>query len=75
MTQYRWEHHQKQRYYRVLLIQDLFGDWVITKIWGGINQSSGRIVHLSCPSYETANIMIEQISKIREKRGYVLCVK
>ena len=68
----RWEHAEKKRYYHVILNQDLFGDWVITKAWGGINQATGRITHSPCHSSEKARLLIKKITKIREKRGYLL---
>jgi len=73
IASYRWENSHKKRYYCLILAQDLFGDWVITKVWGGINKASGRIVHLPCPSYEIAHSTIEKIARTREKRGYILC--
>lgn len=69
----RFEHHQKQRYYRVLLSQDLFGDWVVTRVWGGIGKATGRITHISCPSYDEAKLTIKNIIKHRKQRGYCLC--
>lgn len=68
----RWEHPSKQRYYHVLVAQDLFGDWVITKAWGGISQSSGRITHLFCTSSDSAFDILKKIIKTREQRGYIL---
>jgi hypothetical protein len=69
---FRWEHPMKLRYYHVVLAQDLFGDWVVTKAWGGISKASGRIIHLPCQTYTEAKIVVEKIAKIREKRGYSL---
>lgn len=66
----RWEHPQKQRYYRILLGQDLFGQWMITKVWGGINQANGKVTHQACLSYDEAMQYVEQISKRRLARGY-----
>lgn len=68
----RWEHPERQRYYHVVLAQDLFGDWVITKAWGGISKASGRITHLPCPTREEASVLIHKITKLRESRGYIL---
>jgi hypothetical protein len=68
----RFEHRQKQRYYRVILSQDLFGDWVVTRVWGGIGKATGRITHAPCASYEEAMILIQGISKTRKRRGYEL---
>lgn len=75
ITHFRWEHRQKQRYYRVLLTQDLFGDWVVTRIWGGIDKANGRITHLYCDSYATGMKMIEKIAKLRISRGYTECLQ
>lgn len=72
MIDQRFEHKEKQRYYRIMLSQDLFGDWVITKVWGGIGKAGGRIVHVSYSSYEEAAVEIENILKIRRRRGYEL---
>lgn len=69
----RWEHPDKQRYYHVVVAQDLFGDWVLTKAWGGISKATGRITHFPCISRAEATTFINKIAKIREKRGYVLC--
>ena len=68
----RWEHPIKRRYYHVIMAQDLFGDWVITKAWGGISQASGRIIHYFCTSYEEAINILKKIIKTREQRGYIL---
>jgi predicted DNA-binding WGR domain protein len=68
----RFEHEQKQRYYRVILSKDLFGDWVITRVWGGIGKASGRITHVFYPSYEKASMVMQGILKIRRNRGYKL---
>jgi hypothetical protein len=70
---YRWEHHQKQRYYRVILSQDLFSEWIVTRVWGGIDKATGRVTHLHCVSYEEGIQMIAKIAKTRLARGYRLC--
>lgn len=67
---YRWENPETQRYYRAIISRDMFGTWVVSKIWGGIGNASGRMVHLPCPTLDDALAMILQISKIRKKRGY-----
>lgn len=70
MIHHRWEHPEKQRYYRVIFARDLFGDWVITKIWGGLNQAGGGAKHIACQSYDDGLKLIEKIAKIRNQRGY-----
>jgi predicted DNA-binding WGR domain protein len=69
----RWEHPEKRRYYKLMLSHDLLGDWVITKVWGGIGKAGGRIMHLPCFSYIEAQKLVEDITVTRGKRGYLLC--
>lgn len=73
MIYYRFENKNKKRYYKIILSRDLFNEWVITKVWGSLNNASGRIVHIHAPSYETSLSMIEKLIKLRKKRGYELC--
>lgn len=35
MTEIRWE--TTSRYYVVRLYQDLFGDWIVESVWGGLH--------------------------------------
>jgi predicted DNA-binding WGR domain protein len=72
MLSYRWEHPEKQRFYRVIVSKDLLGDLVLTKVWGGINQSSGKISHHPCSSQQIALTTIESLLKARAKKGYLL---
>ena len=73
VVQERWEHREKERYYSILLSPDLFGQWVVTRVWGGINQATGRITHVPCTSYEEGLSMVAKIAKIRLQHGYLLC--
>lgn len=70
---YRFENTETKRYYRLVLSQDLFGEWIVTKIWGGIGTASGRIIHIRCICREEAIKLIDGQFKIRKKRGYTLC--
>ena len=70
MLHYRWENREKQRYYRVILAKDLFGEWIITKIWGGLNKAGGGAKHVPCQTFELGIKLIEKISKTRDQRGY-----
>jgi hypothetical protein len=45
----RWE--RGTRYYEVYLHQDLWGDWVLTQVWGRRGTELGRMVHTSCISH------------------------
>ncbi len=31
----RWVNDEKARYYQAWLTEDLFGDWIVTIVWGG----------------------------------------
>lgn len=67
----RWKHHEKKRYYQVFLSRDLLGDWVLTKSWGGLTTSNGRVTHVACHSIDEAKVLIEKISRTRARRGYI----
>jgi len=71
MLDQRFENRDKQRYYRLIISQDLFGDWVVTRVWGGIGKATGRIFHSSCSSYDEAVKLFESLLKTRIKRGYL----
>ena len=45
----RWE--RDTRYYELHLRQDLFGDWVLTRVWGGKGTALGQIKHELCEVY------------------------
>lgn len=68
----RWKHPEKRRYYHIVLSQDLFGDWVITKAWGGLSKPNGRITHVACTSHEEASKIVHRLIKLRKSRGYEL---
>jgi hypothetical protein len=68
----RWEHHLKKRYYKVVLSRDLLGDWVLTRVWGGIGQATGKITHIYCVTYEDGLRLADTITKTRIKKGYAM---
>jgi len=72
MLYVRFENKQANRYYRIILAKDMFDDWVLTKVWGGINQATGRITHLPCVTLDSAIQHVEHIIRMRIKRGYVI---
>lgn len=75
MLYLRFENHQTNRYYRLLLARDMFNDWVLTKVWGGINQATGRIIHQPCETLSDAMTLVQQTSHTRVKRGYMVTDK
>jgi hypothetical protein len=62
------------RYYRIIVSIDLLGDLILTKVWGGMGRSSGRITHLPCSTVDEAYTRIEKITKTRQQRGYILII-
>jgi len=65
-----WVNPEKSRYYRVHLDRDLFGDWTLRKVWGGIDSSGGRMHNTGVPSYDEGVEQIREIAKRRCQRGY-----
>jgi hypothetical protein len=73
LPSFRCENAITKRYYKIILSYDLLGDWVVTCVWGGISKATGRIRHLPCSSYEEGIALVTKITKIRLKRGYIIC--
>jgi hypothetical protein len=59
------------RYYEAHLQQDLWGNWIINKTWGGIGTKRGGSKHLLCANYGEGTELLQSISKIRGNRGYI----
>lgn len=70
----RWDKAagERPRYYFAHLHQDLWGGWVLTRAWGGRGTTLGRTVHTSLQSREAGIQALEQIRKLRQRRGYTL---
>jgi predicted DNA-binding WGR domain protein len=64
----RWE--RGTRYYEVHLHQDLWGDWVLTQVWGRHGTELGRIMRTPCASYEEGCERLAAVQAWRERRGY-----
>jgi len=67
---YRWVNPEKGRYYNAYLDRDLFGHWVLTKAWGGINSHRGHGRKVCVASREAGLQAIQALNKRRKKRGY-----
>ena len=67
---YAWVHPAKARYYQVHLDRDLFGDWTLRKVWGGIGSSRGRMHNTAVPSYDEGVEQIRAIARRRSQHGY-----
>lgn len=58
------------RYYEVLLHQDLWGGWIVTRVWGRRNSPLGRVRHQPCTSYAEGLDRVRQAQERRARRGY-----
>ena len=68
----RWENKPKQRYYRVIIQQDLFGSWILLRIWGGIQKKGGGTKTTMIDSFNQGIEILQIILTRRQKRGYNL---
>ncbi|WP_343032198.1 WGR domain-containing protein [Allochromatium palmeri] len=69
-SQCRWIHPEKQRYYSVALVRDLFGDWTLLQCWGGIGSHLGGQRLVWVESREAGLQQIMAIGKRRRQHGY-----
>jgi hypothetical protein len=67
-----WINPEKARYYRVHLVRDLFGDWTLRKVWGGIGSRHGRMHSTGVASFEDGIAQVQAIARRRAGRGYGL---
>ncbi len=59
---YRWVNPEKGRYYNAYLDRDLFGHWVLTKAWGGINNHRGHVRKVCVASREAGLQAIQALT-------------
>ena len=64
----RWE--KGTRFYEALVERDLFGDWVLTLVWGRRGSALGRVQHRPHPSVTAAQDALQTVSRRRQRRGY-----
>lgn len=65
----RWE--RDTRYYDLRLQQDLWGDWLLTRVWGSKGTALGQIRRELCPSYAGGVSLYADSIKRSEQRGYI----
>lgn len=68
----RWENSQKKRYYEVRLLQNLFGEWELFCVWGGVGTNLGNAKSMPIVSREDAYGQIDQIAARRKQHRYLL---
>lgn len=57
------------RYYRLSVVQTLFGDWAMVREWGRIGRSGQSREHW-CGSEDQATALLERHRVERSRRGY-----
>jgi hypothetical protein len=66
----RWVNDEKARYYQAHLIQDLFGEWTLIAVWGGLGSRRGGMHSTGVASYADGLKQLAAIGKRRRQRGY-----
>ncbi len=64
----RWE--KDQDYYLVHVHQDMFGDWLVTRVWGITGTQYGGLKHTLVNSPEEAETLVNDVQHIQESRGF-----
>jgi predicted DNA-binding WGR domain protein len=77
MVHYQYQRYQYSswrkgtRFYGLELRQDIFGNWLVHKVWGSNrHRGSGQSQDLICDNYEEAEKVYQKQSQKRIKRGY-----
>ena len=65
-----WVNPAKARYYQVFLDRDLFGEWTLIKVWGGIGSNRNRMHSTGVAPYEAGIELVDEIARRRSQRGY-----
>jgi len=65
---HRWV--RSTRSYEVLPHQDLWGGWIVTRVWGRRGSPLGRVRHQPCGSYAEGLNRVQQVQQRRTQRGY-----
>ncbi len=68
--QLRWE--TDSRYYVARAYQDLLGDWIVEKAWGGLTNKLGNSKQEIVTSFDAAVSAMMHIRKERSARHYSL---
>lgn len=66
----RWVRRSAARYYEATLQVNLFGEWEVLNVWGGIGSRQGGHRCLPVAQREAGLELLEAVGRRREKRGY-----
>lgn len=64
----RWQ--TDRRYYVVEVGQDLWGNWLVKRNWGGLRSRRGNSITMPADNYEHALELLAAIEKRRLSRHY-----
>ena len=59
------------RFYRLMVLTNLFGEWTLQREWGRIGQA-GQVRRLYFPSQEEARRALLKLETAKRRRGYWL---
>jgi hypothetical protein len=62
---------KNQRFYWLMLQQDLFGIWCICKIYGGLRNNHRRELWIPYETEHEASYALSEIEYFKRQRGYV----
>ena len=66
----RWQ--RGDRFYWCEVKEDLWGNWLVMRHWGGVSSGKWGVKETVCKSLTEAEALFDAVAKRREKRGYVL---
>lgn len=66
----RFVHPVSERYYEAHVLRDLFGDWTVFRVWGGLGTRRGGQRVDVLPSESDAEAQLRRIARRRVARGY-----
>lgn len=67
----RWIDPGQLRYYQANLVQDLFGEWTLVCVWGGLGTARGSYSSTGVASHEEGLRRLEALDKLRRQHGYL----
>jgi predicted DNA-binding WGR domain protein len=73
IAQWRTVHFQRgERYYRLHIEQDLWGDWCLTRVNGRRGSALGRVVTSWSGAYTEVNNELQKAAERRRRRRYTV---
>ena len=67
----RWIHPGQSRYYQADLVRDLFGEWTLVRVWGGLGTARGGYSSTGVASHEEGLHQLEALDSLRRQHGYL----